>query len=177
MYKLKTMTPDVLHIPNYIVDTDNLFDYVMHNSDFDTSMKARFTTSFGKSYDYNEMTYPAIPFPTNFNDILSNLYYTVGFVPNNCLINLYHDGGSSMGYHSDNTDILTSDTGVAIISLGSTRTLRFKNKLDSSIIVDYVLDDGSLFYMDDAVQRDWLHSIPKSDTLSPRLSLTFRHIK
>ena len=82
-----------------------------------------------------------------------------------------------MGYHSDNTDILTSGTGVAIISLGSTRTLRFKNKLDPSIIVDYVLDDGSLFYMDDAVQRDWLHSIPKSDTLSPRLSLTFRHIK
>ena len=171
------MAPDVLHIPNYIVDTDNLFDYVIHNSDFDTSMKSRFTASFGKSYDYNGMTYPAIPFPTNFNDVLSNLYYTVSFVPNNCLINLYHDGRSSMGYHSDNTDILTFGTGVAIISLGSTRTLRFKNKLDSSIIVDYVLDDGSLFYMDEAVQRDSLHSIQNSDTLSPRLILTFIHIK
>lgn len=171
------MTPDVLHIPNYITDCDSLFDYLIHNSDFDTSMKARITASFGKSYDYNGMTYPAIPFPTKFDDILNSINKTIGFLPNNCLINLYPHGMSSMGYHSDNTDILTTGTGVVIISLGSTRTLRFKNKLDPSIIVDYVLDTGSLFYMDDAVQRDWLHSIPKSDTTSPRMSLTFRNIK
>lgn len=170
------MNPDILHRPDYI-NTNDLFDYVINNAHFDTSMKSRITASFGKSYDYNGMTYPAVPFPSNFDDILSNLYYTIGFHPNNCLINLYSDGKSSMGYHSDNTDILTPGTGVAIISLGSTRTLRFKNKLDPSIIVDYTLDDGSLFYMDDGVQRDWLHSIPKSDTFSPRMSLTFRHIK
>jgi alkylated DNA repair dioxygenase AlkB len=169
------MTPNVIVIPNFLTSTDNLFDDII-NLDFDRSMKARWTASFGKSYDYSGMSYPAITFPTFLSDLINPISDIVNFTPNNCLINLYHDGRSSMGYHSDNTDILTPGTGVVIISLGSTRTLRFKNKLDNSIIVDYTLDNGSLFYMDDSVQNDWLHSIPKSDTLSPRLSLTFRNI-
>ena len=168
------MAPNVILIPNFLTSTDNLFNDII-NLDFDRSMKARWTASFGKSYDYSGMSYPSIPFPTFLSDLISPINDIVGFTPNNCLINLYHDGKSSMGYHSDNTDILSPGTGVVIISLGSTRTLRFKNKLNDCIY-DYVLDNGMLFYMDDSVQNDWLHSIPKSDTLLPRLSLTFRNI-
>jgi len=168
------MTPDVTLIPNF--NSVDLFDFIVNNCDFDRSMKARWTTSFGKSYDYNGISYPSIPFPDNFTILLDSINDTIGFRPNNCLINLYHDGRSSMGYHSDNIDILTPGTGVVIVSLGSDRILRFKNKLDGSIIVDYTLSNGSLFYMDDLVQRDWLHSIPKSDTINPRISLTFRNI-
>ena len=124
--------------------TVDLFDFIINNCDFDRSMKARWTASFGKSYDYNGMSYPAIPFPDNFTNILNSINDTIGFHPNNCLINLYHDGKSSMGYHSDNTDILTPRTGVVIISLGSDRILRFKNKLDGSIIVDYTLTQKQL---------------------------------
>ena len=82
-----------------------------------------------------------------------------------------------MGYHSDNTDILSTGTGVVIVSVGSNRTLRFKNKNDNNNIIDYDLGNGSLFYMNDAVQLDWLHSIPKFDAAGPRISLTFRDIR
>jgi alkylated DNA repair dioxygenase AlkB len=172
---MEIMRPNITLIPNF--NSGELFDFIINNCDFDRTMKSRWTTSFGKSYDYNGMTYPAIPFPDNFTELLNSINDTIGFLPNNCLINLYHDGNSSMGYHSDNTDILTTGTGVVIISLGSDRILRFKNKLDPNIIVDYTLSNGSLFYMNDEVQNDWLHSIPKSDTTSPRLSLTFRNIR
>jgi alkylated DNA repair dioxygenase AlkB len=143
--------------------------------DFDKSMRARWTASFGKSYDYSGKTYPYVPMPDFLNDLIPSISALIGFTPNNCLINLYHDGNSSMGFHSDNTDILAPGTGVVIISIGSDRILRFKNK-DTKNIIDYTLSDGSLFYMDDLVQDLWLHSIPKSDTDIPRISLTFRDI-
>ena len=154
----------------------SLYDNLI-NVDYDQSMTARWTASFGKSYDYSGMTYPYIEMPNFLNSLIPTITALIGFTPNNCLINMYHDGLSSMGYHSDNTDILTPGTGVVIISIGSSRILRFKSKTDNTNIVDYVLNDGSIFYMNDDVQNDWLHSIPKSDVTSPRFSLTFRNIK
>jgi hypothetical protein len=32
-----------------------------------------------------------------------------------------------MGYHSDQTDILVANTGIAIVSLGEMRVLKFRN--------------------------------------------------
>lgn len=163
-------------IHNYIDYTNTLFNNLL-NLDYDKSMAARWTASFGKSYDYSGKTYPYVPMPDFLNDLIPGITNTIGFTPNNCLINLYHDGNSSMGYHSDNIDIIAPNTGVVIISIGSTRTLRFKNKLNTDNIIDYNLSDGSLFYMNDDIQNNWLHSIPKSDAIGPRFSLTFRHIK
>ena len=162
-------------IPNHIDYTDTLFNNLL-NLDYDKSMAARWTASFGKSYDYSGKTYPYITMPDFLNDLIPGISNTIGFTPNNCLINLYHDGNSSMGYHSDNTDILAPNTGVVIISIGSDRILRFKNKLNKDNLIDYTLSNGSLFYMNDDIQNHWLHSIPKSDATGPRISLTFRHI-
>jgi alkylated DNA repair dioxygenase AlkB len=164
-------------LEEFNIDSGSLYDYVMTNTDFDKTMRARWTASYGKSYDYNNMTYEAIPFPDIFTNVLNEIEREIGFRPNNCLINLYHDGNSSMGYHSDNTDVLNDGTGVVIISLGSDRILRFKSKTDPTDMVDFNLINGSLFYMDDVTQSNWLHSIPKSDTTDPRISLTFRDIK
>lgn len=162
-------------INNYIIDTISLYNNLL-NIDYDKSMRSRWTTSFGKSYDYSGKTYPYIPIPSFINDMIPNISDIIGFTPNNCLINLYHDGNSSMGYHSDNTDILVDNTGVIILSIGATRILRFRNIIDRTNIIDYVLDNGSLFYMNDSLQNDWMHSIPRNDTNDIRISLTFRNI-
>jgi len=169
------MEPKIILKESYIENSNEILGLVS-SLDYDKSMRSRWTTSFGESYDYNGMTYPSLEFPDEFNSILLKIKEDIGFFPNNCLINLYHDGNSSMGYHSDNTDILEENTGVAIISLGSERILRFKNKSDGST-VDYNLTHGSLFYMDDTVQNEWLHSIPKESGKGIRVSLTFRKIK
>lgn len=82
-----------------------------------------------------------------------------------------------MGFHADQTDILETDTGIAIISLGETRVLMFRNIAEPAQIESYDLPSGSLIYMTQAVQSLWQHAIPKSDTLNGRMSLTFRRLK
>jgi len=139
-------------------------------------MSSRMTTSFGVSYNYSDISYPDVSMPNYLDDLISRITNTIGFTPNNCLVNYYLDGRSKMGYHSDRTDILLPGTGVVIISLGSTRILRFRNINDRSIIVDYPLLSGSLFYMTSDVQNNWMHSIPTSDINDSRMSLTFRNI-
>lgn len=73
--------------------------------------------------------------------------------------------------------ILEPGTGIAIVSLGETRTLRFKNIKAPSEQVDFQLPAGSLIYMTQEVQDEWLHAIPASDTDNGRMSLTFRAIR
>jgi len=161
--------------PNFISNTDNLYNRLL-SLNYDKSMSSRWTTSFGRSYDYSGMTYPDTQIPDFLADLIPEISDLVGFIPNNCLINLYHDSNSSMGYHSDNTDILVPGTGVVIISIGFPRILRFRNIEDRTNIVDYVLESGSLFYMNDIIQSEWMHSIPRMDADSGRISLTFRNI-
>jgi len=82
-----------------------------------------------------------------------------------------------MGFHSDQTDILEKDTGVAIASLGESRILRFRNIIDKTIKRDYELASGSLLYMTQEIQDEWQHALIKSTTEKSRMSLTFRQLK
>lgn len=172
---MNSLIPGSNLYPNFINNRNLLINLI--DLDYDTSMKSRWTTSFGRSYNYSDMSYPDTDIPDFLLDLIPSISNLIGFVPNNCLINLYHDGNSSMGYHSDNTDILFDGTGVAILSIGSTRILRFRNILDTDNIIDYILESGSLFYMNDYIQSEWMHSIPRMDADSVRISLTFRKIK
>lgn len=169
------MIDGTLYIDNFIDNDSFLFDTLRDNSDWDRRMASRLTTSFGVSYDYSGISYPNILIPDYLTDIVNRINDTIGFIPNNCLINYYLDGRSKMGYHSDRTDILSPGTGVVIISLGSTRTLRFRNINDRSI-VDFNLKSGSLFYMTSGVQDLWVHSIPSDYMDNGRMSLTFRNL-
>jgi alkylated DNA repair dioxygenase AlkB len=164
---------------NDFIDNDlanSLFINLRDNSNWDRSMLSRLTTSFGTPYNYSGINYYTTPMPNHLNDLVNKINNTLNFIPNNCLINWYLHGNSKMGYHSDRTDILSPGTGVAIISLGSTRILRFRNKIDKSITFDFTLRNGSLFYMTADVQDLWTHSIPTNDDTDGRMSLTFRNL-
>lgn len=164
-----------LYVDNFVDNDMFLFNTLRDTADWDRRMSSRMTTSFGVSYNYSDMSYPDVLIPSYLDDLISRITDTVGFTPNNCLVNYYLDGRSRMGYHSDRTDILLPGTGVVIVSLGSTRILRFRNISDRSI-VDFTLRSGSLFYMTADVQDLWVHSIPSDDTDNGRISLTFRNI-
>lgn len=182
--KKKTMRPlpDFLAAhtrlyPDFIADADELFRSIQQTTEWDTRMQARRTASFGVAYNYSGMAYPQTDMPENLQAICGCINETLGFLPNNCLLNEYGDGNASMGYHSDQTDDLEDDTGIVIVSLGSTRELRFKNKADKTCLFAVPLEPGSLFYMDQAVQAEWLHAIPATGEAGPRISLTFRKMK
>jgi alkylated DNA repair dioxygenase AlkB len=170
------MIDGIRYIDGFVNDDVNLFNIIRDTSYWDRSMMSRLTTSFGVPYNYSGINYNTIDIPDYLSDVVNRINDFIGFTPNNCLINYYLDGSSRMGYHSDRTDILSPNTGVVIISLGSTRILRFRNINDKSLIVDYPLISGSLFYMTADVQNNWMHSIPTSDNNNSRMSLTFRNI-
>ena len=164
-------------IENFINNPSQLFDQLKETVQWDERMSARKTASYGVAYNYSQISYPFQEFTPELNAILDSIDKTLGFRPNNCLINYYLDGKSKMGFHSDQTDILSDNTGVAILSVGETRTLRFRNIENKEIKKDFPLPSGSFFYMTNEVQDEWQHSIPKSDTNNGRMSLTFRKIK
>ena len=167
----------ITYIENFHNTPADLFEYLKQHVTWDERMSARKTASYGVAYNYSQIAYPYQELPTPLKQLCIEIDKTIGFEPNNCLINYYLDGKSKMGFHSDQTDILEHDTGVVIISLGATRVLRFRNIIDPEIIFDYSLPSGSLIYMDQKVQDEWLHAIPKADTDAGRMSLTFRKMR
>ena len=96
---------------------------------------------------------------------------------NSCLLNLYHDGTESMGWHSDNENSLQKNASIAALSFGAERRMVFKHKA-SGEKVELLLKAGSLVVMAGTIQQHWLHAIPKMMKVKePRISLTFRKMK
>jgi len=93
---------------------------------------------------------------------------------NACLLNLYHNGSESMGWHSDAEKEIVPNSSIASLSLGAERKFSFKHKTTQEK-VDVLLKNGSLLEMKGTIQNNWLHAMPKSTKiLTPRINLTFR---
>ena len=91
-------------------------------------------------------------------------------------VNYYRDGRDSVAWHSDRIDINPDDSLVAIVSLGGPRRflLRPKGGGRSRALT---LASGDLLVMGGACQRSWEHSVPKTATAPPRMSVTFRRTR
>ena len=171
------MDAPAIHFEELFLDESlQLFHLLKRSVDWDTRMKARKTASFGVSYNYSQIAYPESPMPLKLQEVCSQLAQALGFQPNNCLLNYYEDGLSSMGFHSDSSEELFAGTGVAIVSLGHVRSIVFRNKSDKSVEFAYPLPSGSLLYMTKEIQDCWLHAIPKDVNAGERISMTFRAI-
>jgi alkylated DNA repair dioxygenase AlkB len=88
---------------------------------------------------------------------------------------LYRDGRDSVAWHGDRIPLDIVDPIVAILSLGSNRTLRMREKAAHANVRAFTLEPGDLFVMGGTSQRTWEHSVPKVARAGPRMSLQFRH--
>jgi len=167
-------TPSVTIIQNFYGEHEKLFTILASSIEWDDRMAARRTASFGKPYNYSQIDYREAPIPPYFDELLQRLHHQLGIVFNNCLLNYYETGDNTMGFHSDDTSGWIDGTGVAIVSLGSVREITYKQKANPENQVSYPLNPGSLLYMDDAVQQNWLHAIKRQRDVGPRNSLTWR---
>lgn len=168
--------PDIDFVTHFVPDPHALFEQLKTSVPWDERMRARKTASFGVPYDYSQISYPAVPMPEALEQLCPVIAQLLGFHPNNCLLNFYPDGQSSMGFHSDANEQLVAGTGVVVISLGHARSMLFKHK-QSAVIHEYSLPSGSLLHMSDALQTQWLHAIPKAPGAGERISLSFRQLK
>ncbi len=127
-------------------------------------------------YSYSKTLRKALPWTEDLKELLRLVSEETGVPYNSCLLNLYHNGEEGMGWHSDDEKELVRDGTIASLSLGAERPFFFKHKVTKDK-VEVVLENGSLLVMGGAVQRHWLHSLPKRKNIhKPRINLTFRMI-
>lgn len=176
--KIKELKSEIVLKNNILKDSKIMLYHLKNDIIWDNSMISRRTASFGIPYNYSNIHYKQNKIPNFLDALIDVIKSSNGFVPNNCLINFYYDGNSKMGFHSDQIDILYKNTDIIIFSFGSSRILRFKNKNDTDIIYDILLENNSYLSMSQEIQNEWLHSIlpDKSDNKNERFSITFRKI-
>jgi len=170
--------------PDYILkesflnqnQANELFSLLESGIEWDTSIKARKTASFGETYDESGVDYEVKSMHELLIPIVDLIEKELKFRPTNCLANYYSDGKSTMGFHSDTISNLDGDTGIVIISLGAERDLTFRNIADYDNRLTCKMTNGSLFYMTQETQKFWHHAIKKAPVDTPRISLTLRRI-
>ena len=151
-----------------------LFRDLRDEVDWEKSMSARLTASFGEPYNYRQMVYPRCAMHPRLSPVRDALEERLGVPFNNCLLNYYLDGRSKMGFHADDTSELVAGSGVAIVTLGSARPLTFRRQDDPDVRTSFLLQPGSLLFMRNEVQDEWVHAIKRRRHAEPRISLTWR---
>ena len=83
---------------------------------------------------------------------------------------LYRDARDSVAWHGDREGRAAHhDTMVAILSLGTARTLALRERDGGPTRLKFTLGHGDLVVMGGSCQRTWDHAIPKaSGSLGPR---------
>ena len=87
----------------------------------------------------------------------------------------YRDGRDSVAWHGDTIGRgKTTDTMVAIVSLGDPRRLHLRPRLGGADPVTIEMGHGDLVVMGGSCQRTWEHAVPKVAHAGPRISVQYR---
>lgn len=87
----------------------------------------------------------------------------------------YRDGRDSVAWHGDTIGRgKTTDTMVAIVSVGDPRRLHLRPRLGGAEPVVVEMGHGDLVVMGGSCQRTWEHAVPKVAHAGPRISVQFR---
>ena len=135
----------------------------------------RMTAWFGDTdYTYSGIRHRAAPFPVIVQRLRERAENVSGASYNSVLLNLYRNGGDSVGWHSDNEVGLGDCPIIASLSLGATRRFQFRHRKTKETIT-LELSEGHWLVMAGETQRYWLHQVPKTKAaVEHRINLTFR---
>jgi alkylated DNA repair dioxygenase AlkB len=137
----------------------------------------RMTAWFGDAdYTYSGIRHRAAPFPPIVQRLRERAEKFSGASYNAVLLNLYRNGGDSVGWHSDNEKGLGDCPTIASLSLGATRRFQFRHRRTKKTIT-LELSEGHWLVMAGETQRLWLHQVPKTTAaVERRINLTFRRM-
>ena len=149
---------------------------IMFGKEIVTKRKVAFFSDPSISYRYASKTKIGLPWTSTLL-IIKNIVESITKESYNaCLLNLYHNGEESMGWHSDNEKEIIANSSIASLSLGANRKFSFKHKA-SKETVSIELEDGSLLEMKGSIQAHWWHALLKSKKVTAaRINLTFRQM-
>jgi len=142
-----------------------------------TSRKVALYADNTTTYTYSKQTKQALAWTTELMQLKQIIESKTAQTFNMCLLNLYHHGKESMGWHSDNERELQANGSIASISLGAERKFMFKHK-ESKKVITLNLEHGSLLLMQGTIQQHWQHQLPAMAKVeAARINLTFRKMK
>lgn len=138
------------------------------------------------TYRYGSIEVPPQEYPPFMIELMNQCMPYFGCAdqsqwPNSCNVNLYEDGGASVGWHGDDERIFNGkfqDIRILSLSLGQRRKFELR--------VNYVspgerpeklvmLNSGDLMTMEGMCQKHYQHRVPKEHGVSgPRINLTWR---
>lgn len=151
-------------------------EVVMFGRRIITARKVAWFGDSGFSYTYSGSTKQASAWTPDLLQIKQRVEALSGLDFNSCLLNLYHNGGEGMSWHSDDEKTLGENPSIASVSFGAARKFSFKHRRTLQT-VSLILESGSLLVMKDQTQANWLHCVPKSKRImAPRVNLTFRRM-
>ena len=149
---------------------------VMFGKEIITKRKVAFYSDPLIAYTYASRTKIGLPWKETLITLKNMVESITKEKYNACLLNLYHNGEESMGWHSDNEKEIIANSSIASLSLGANRKFSFKHKV-SKETVSIELEDGSLLEMKGSVQAHWWHALLKSKKVTDaRINLTFRQM-
>lgn len=100
--------------------------------------------------------------------------------PNSCNLNLYDDGGASVGWHSDDESLFQgkfTDIYIISLSLGVSRVFQLRPNWpeDGEKWKNVRLCSGDLMTMEGMVQKHYQHRVPREENVEgARINLTWR---
>lgn len=128
-------------------------------------------------YRYSGTTKASLAWSPELLELKERVEGACGEAFNACLLNLYHNGGEGMGWHSDDEPSIERDSAIASVSFGAGRPFDFRHRATGAK-VRVLLENGSLLVMKGVTQRFWVHALPKSKRIEePRINLTFRRMR
>lgn len=140
-----------------------------------TSRKVALYADNTTTYTYSKQTKQALAWTPELLLLKQIIEAKTAQTFNMCLLNFYHHGKESMGWHSDNESELQANGSIASLSLGAERKFMFKHKKSKKVIT-LNLAHGSLLLMQGCIQQHWLHQLPPMAKVeAPRINLTFRN--
>ena len=137
----------------------------------------------GCQYRYSGLLQTPEPWTAPLQALRQLLDRSLGCGFNSLLLNRYRDGLDRMGWHADDEPELVADHPIASLSLGVSRSLRFRPKPapagpSDAPAFSLELADGDLLVMEAPTQQHWLHALPERRRVTgERINLTFRRIR
>jgi alkylated DNA repair dioxygenase AlkB len=137
----------------------------------------------GCAYRYSALVQPITAWTPLLSLLRQRLEQALSVRFNSLLLNRYRSGADRMGWHADDEAELDPESPIASLSLGVSRTLRFRPRPGSVLAAAEAtfaihLADGDLLVMEPPTQAHWQHALPpRLRVRGERLNLTFRRIR
>lgn len=157
-------------VPSWATGADALFDQVLATARW----KAYERPMYERIVDVPRLTATAWDGrPPILDHMASCLEERYGVELPSISANLYRDGRDSVAWHGDRIGRVRSDAVVAILSLGSDRTLLLRPD-GGGPSISFAMRSGDLVVQGGTCQRTFEHCVPKRAHAGPRISVMFR---